>query len=199
MEVRAYMNNKLCSLIYYFIKNLPNLNKTEIVKLTYFVDYSFYKYFNKDITGITYKHYKHGPFSKSVYDCIDKMKQENIIKQKENTSLNKQRRYYSYLIVENYDISKYLVKQELDIIEFVIDEFGKLGYEKLTELSYKTEPMEKAKKNDILNFDLINKSIMNKIIEVRKEKGSLNNYFGKPLQSQENEDFLQYQYKIMSN
>ena len=193
------MNNKLCSLIYYFIKKNPNLNKTELVKLSYLTDYNFYKYYKKNMTGITYIYHDHGPFSRSVYDCIGELKEEQILKQNENVSVNEQRKYYSFTIKNEYDIEKYFNKQELEILDFVVSEYGNLGYKKLTEISYNTEPMKNAEKEDELNFDYISKSLENKISKVRKECGSLNNYSGKPPKFEDNDNLIGYQYKIMSN
>ncbi len=192
------MNNKLCSLIYFFIKKIPNLNKTELVKLSYLTDYNFYKYFNKDITGIIYKYHHHGPFSRSVYDCVDELREENILKQNKNISINKQRRYFSFEIATEYDIEKYLNKQELDIVDFIIAEYGKMGFEELTEISYKTEPMKNAKRGEELDFSYIKKSIEDKMVNVKKEEGSLNNFLGEPPKFEDNDSLMDYQYKIMS-
>ena len=192
------MNNKLCSLIYHFIDKIPNLNKTEIVKLSYLADYNFYKYFSKDITGITYKYHNHGPFSKSVHDCIEGLEEENILKQSKNVSLNKQREYFSFELSDKYDIEKYLNKQELEIVDFIVSEYGKLGFKKLTEVSYNTEPMKNAKRGDNLNFKLINKSVENKIADTRKEVGSTSDFSGEPPEFEGNDNFIDYQYSIIS-
>lgn len=193
------MKNKLCSLVFYLVKKIPNLNKTAIVKLSYLTDYNFYKYFNKSITGITYKYHDHGPFSTSVYNCIDELKEEHVLRQNENISINNQRKYYSFSIIKEYDFKKYLSKQELEILDFIVAEYGDLGYKSLTDISYKTEPMKNANKGDVLNFNLINKSIEDKILKVKKETNSLNDYSGPPPKFEDNDDFINYQYKIMSN
>ncbi|MCG2788870.1 MAG: SocA family protein [Actinomycetia bacterium] len=191
------MNDKLCSLIFYLIKKIPNLNKTEIVKLSYLADYNFFKFFNIKITGVNYKYHDHGPFSTAIYDCIDKLENENILKQDEKISVNKHRKYYSFSIANSFDFERFLNKQELEILDFVVSEYGNLGYEKLTELSYKTEPMQNAKKDEELNFCYIRKSIQDKISKVKKD--SLNNYSGEPPEFKDNDEFLDYQYKIMSS
>jgi uncharacterized phage-associated protein len=193
------MNNKLCSLVFYLIKKIPKLNKTEIVKLSYLTDYNFYKYFNTAITGITYKYHDHGPFSTSVYDCIDELKEEHILSQNENISINNQRKYYSFSIIGEYDFEKYLNKQELEILDFVVAEYGNLGYKNLTDVSYKTEPMKNANRGDVLDFSTINKSIEDKILEVKKETSPLNDYLGEPPKFEDSDDFINYQYEIMSN
>jgi uncharacterized phage-associated protein len=193
------MNNKLRSIVYYLISKIPNLNKTEIVKLSYLADYNYYKYFNKDITGITYKYHHHGPFSKTVYDCIDSLEEKNIIKQNKYTSIIKEREYFSFEIINKFDIGEYLDNQELNILRFVLSEYGNLGYEKLTEISYNTEPMKNAKRGEILDFNYINKSIKNKIAKVKKEIGSLDNYLEEPPKFEDNDELLDYQYKVMSD
>lgn len=193
------MNNKLCSLIYGLIEKIPNLNKTEIVKLCYLADYNYYKYFGKKISEIIYIYYNHGPFSKSIHECIDGLERENILKQEKKISLNLKRKYFSFLITNKYNANKYLNREELDILDYVIREYGNLGYEKLTEISYETEPMRNVKKNDILDFNLINKAIEDRIEKVRREKGTLRNYKGKPPIFDNNDDFMRYQYKMISD
>lgn len=193
------MNDKLCSLVYYFIKRNPNLNRTELVKLSYLTDYNFYKYFNKDITGTIYKYHNHGPFSKTVYDCIDKLKEDNTIKENKNISFSNQRKYFSYEIKEEFNMGKYLNKQELEILDFVVLEYGNLGYEKLTDISYKTEPMKNAKRGDVLDFGVINKSIEDKIANVKKESGSLDDFLDISPKFEDKNGIMDYQYKVMSN
>lgn len=195
------MNRKLCSLIYYLIKSVPNLNNTKIVKLIYLSDYHFYKYFGNSITGIVYKYHYHGPFSKSIYDCIDELVQNNIIKKSKNISFWKLRTYYLYSILDNYEFKKNLTSQEMDILEYIISEYGKLDYEELKNISYKTEPMISAKRGDILNFGDIYEYVNKKILEVKKEKGSLKDYKGKPFEPKDSlcdKGLMDYQYKVIS-
>lgn len=196
------MNKKLCSLIYYLIKRVPNLNNTKIVKLIYLSDYNFYKYFGNSITGIVYNYHYHGPFSKSIYDCIDELVQNNIIKKSKNISLWKLRTYYLYSILDNYEFKRNLTNQEIDILEYIISEYGKLDYEELKNISYKTEPMISAKWGDILNFGDIYEYVNKKILEVKKEKGSLRDYKGKPFEPRDSlcdKRLMDYQYKVISN
>lgn len=196
------MNKKLCSLIYYLIKRVPNLINTKIVKLIYLSDYNFYKYFGSSITGIVYNYHYHGPFSKSIYDCIDELVQNNIIKKGKNISLWKLRTYYLYSILDNYEFKRNLTNQEIDILEYIISEYGRLDYEELKNISYKTEPMISAKWGDILNFGDIYEYVNKKILEVKKEKGSLKDYKGKPFEPKGSlcdKGFMDYQYKVISN
>ena len=112
-------------------------------------------------------------------------------------SVNKHRKYYSFSIANSFDFERFLNKRELEMLDFVVSEYGNLGYEKLTELSYKTEPMQNAKEDEELNFRYIRKSIQDKISKVKKD--SLNNYSGEPPEFKDNDEFLDYQYKIMSS
>ncbi len=193
------MNHKLSSMIYFFLKKIPYLNKTEIVKLCYLTDYSFHKYFDRDISGIEYRYYHHGPFSPSIYSCMDELEQDNILIQEEKKSLNRDRKYYTFKIAKGVDLKKYLSKQELFILNYVLNKYGKLGYEKLTNISYKTEPMQNAKKGEKLNFAYIDKKVEAKITEVKNTEGSLREYKDESPEFKENEDLIEYQYKVMSN
>lgn len=196
------MNKKLCSLIYYLIKRVPNLNNTKIVKLIYLSDYNFYKYFGNSITGIVYNYHYHGPFSKSIYDCIDELVQNNIIKKSKNISFWKLRTYYLYSILDNYEFKRNLTNQEIDILEYIISEYGKLDYKELKNISYKTEPMISAKRGDILNFGDIYEYVNKKILEVKKEKGSLRDYKGNPFEPRDSlcdKRLMDYQYKVISD
>ena len=44
-------NNKLCSIIYFLVKNSKYLYKTKLIKLLYLTYYEYHKYFNKEISG----------------------------------------------------------------------------------------------------------------------------------------------------
>ena len=64
-------NKKLCSIIYFLIKNSNNLGKTKLMKLIYLADYEFFKLYNKKISNLDYIRWDFGPFSPDIYDCLD--------------------------------------------------------------------------------------------------------------------------------
>ena len=51
---KEYMigNKKVCSIIFFLIKNSKNLGKTKLVKLMYLADYEFFKCFGNKISKI---------------------------------------------------------------------------------------------------------------------------------------------------
>ena len=68
-----YFENKILSLISFFVKNTKNCGRTKLAKLLFYVDWEHLRKTGKTITGLTYNAFPFGPFPKSLYsDLKDK-------------------------------------------------------------------------------------------------------------------------------
>lgn len=65
-----FYENKILSLIAFFVKNTKNCGKTKLAKLLFYVDWGHLKKTGKTITGLTYNAFKFGPFPKELYNDL---------------------------------------------------------------------------------------------------------------------------------
>jgi uncharacterized phage-associated protein len=195
-------NKKVCSIIYFFIKNSSNLGKTKLIKLMYLADYEFYKQYNKKISNIDYIRWDYGPFSPDIYTCLEFMADSGIIKMKKSKSLNKSRDYFSFHIKEEFDVDKNLSPDEKEFFNYILSKYDNMDIDTIKKITYETEPMlEASNKGDLLKFESIDKVLLKKLKELGNKVESLKNYKGNPFDPKDSlgdDNLIKYQYDLTS-
>jgi len=195
-------NKKLCSIIYFLIKNSNNLGKTKLMKLIYLADYEFFKLYNKKISNLDYIRWDFGPFSPDIYDCLDCMADIGIIAMQKFKSFYKLRDYFSFRTKQEFNFNENLESNEIDFFKHILSKYDAMEIDDIKKITYKTEPMIEAKnKGDLLKFENIDKSISVKIKKLGKKVQTLKNYKGKPLDPEDSlggDDLIEYQYDLIT-
>lgn len=72
-------NKKFVNAVLFFIENVPNLGKTKLYKLLYFLDFDHYEKYGKSVTGESYQNKELGPIPVHAEELINKMKEDGLI------------------------------------------------------------------------------------------------------------------------
>lgn len=147
--------HKTKQLLAYLIQEYPGLSITALMKLAYIVDLVSIGKGEGKISDFEYVRYKHGPFHPKIYDCVQSLVHDGLIKEEaEFTPMGNE------FIVYRHDDEREiehpeLTKRNLAVINEVLSSVMGLGAKALTELSYKTKPMKKlgARQDNEIGFN----------------------------------------------
>lgn len=127
-------------LIYHFIKEFPQkLGRTMLAKAIYLLDCEWYKSFGVTYSGLEYKRDNNGPFDTSIYEGIEQLESENIIKEK----------HYIFPGGHGYEF-ELLTDEEIEtginpiasyIADGIVESLSNKGLQSFKDMAYNTEPM----------------------------------------------------------
>ncbi len=136
------------SLLIFIIKNRVECSITELMKLCYLIDLSFYKRFKKKLSDYSYIRYNYWPFDNTLYKDINELNVQGILQAK------------MYQTPYWEDLWKYSLSQINEEIENttqqvfsndeekiycleILSELANFNAIDLTKISYETPPMKK--------------------------------------------------------
>lgn len=143
--------NKIGSLLAYISSAIPEINLRKLIKIVYLIDERSVVTRGLSVTWLDYYVWEKGP----VAPCIYEIK-------------NKGGEFSHYITTEKNEEEKYIVKpvmsrqacmmqfspKELLLINSILDEYGHLSADELTEITHCVGGLwDKAKKANQLNFD----------------------------------------------
>lgn len=146
------VNEKLRDIIRYILSCYPynfELNKTRLTKLVYLVDWEMAKKYNKSCSGIKWYFDNYGPY---VQDVMNTAMSDEQIKINEEISHYGGIKYIFQLVEENSHKFKYLSKEELEVINGVIDETKDMTFNNFINYVYNTPPVIKTPKYQSLDL-----------------------------------------------
>lgn len=157
---------KFKQVLLYILKKVgsfPNVGKTVIYKLLYFIDFDYYELYEEQLMGLKYIKNNYGPTPVSFDKLIADFEKEGYLE----TTKSK---YYSY------DMLKYTPLKEPDLnilsareIKFIDDELEKHASKtasELSELSHKDIPWIGANDKELIEYEAV--FYRNKDTSVRK-------------------------------
>jgi uncharacterized phage-associated protein len=125
----------------YIIKGYGRPSVTSLMKLCYLIDLVSIKKKEPQISSFEYRRYTYGPFDEKIYDKLKTLTTKNIISA-ESEYTPKGDEFVTYLFnCEDFDFDK-LSQNEKKTIDEVLDNLKGYGAKVLTEIAYKTKPME---------------------------------------------------------
>ncbi len=144
--------DKVNNVIHYLAHCSSRLYKVKLMKLLWYSDSLFYKRFDKSITGLVYKHLPLGAVPIAHEDILD------ISSDYINIHEEFYEDYIAYRIESKnpIDLSS-LSRQEIDVLNEVIQKFDKLGSKKISEYMHEEEAYLKTHDNQIIPFSLAGK------------------------------------------
>jgi uncharacterized phage-associated protein len=117
------------------------LNRTQIVKLLYFVDLFAMQRDGAPVTSIDWTWYDHGPFDKAIYGALDGLVASGELVHKVATAGSFTE--HSYVSARTVDETSDRFG-DLTLVDEVLDRLGSASGSYLKELSYTTFPMIEA-------------------------------------------------------
>jgi uncharacterized phage-associated protein len=148
--------SKTLQILSYIIKKHPDVSITSLMKLSYLVDLVAVKKIKNKISDFQYVRYNYGPFDKKIYNYLESLINDDIVKEGANiSSTGDEFATYNVMKKSNIAFDK-ISDDEKEIIDEVLESLDGYGTKALTELTYRTKPMKR------IGATLDNKAGLNK-------------------------------------
>lgn len=139
--------NKLLNIILYIVKYYPYedvLTKTRLTKLVYLVDWESSLKYRKQMTNISWYFDHFGPYVPDVMDEANNSDELYVVSERSNFGTEK----YIIKSKENKALIqiKDLTKEDIEIIDKVINETKSLNWNEFINYVYDTKPIKNSKK-----------------------------------------------------
>ena len=129
-----------------------NVGKTVLFKLLYFSDFNYFELFEKSLTNESYRKLARGPapihFDMAINELIDESKVEMKTK-----DLPSGKVMYNYSSIKDPIID--LKKEELFVIDEVINELSHMNAKQISEYSHGDMPWKAADDNEIIDYGFV--------------------------------------------
>jgi uncharacterized phage-associated protein len=123
------------------------VGRKRLMKLLYLADYHARQYFGHPISSIPYRWHDHGPFDESLYTCLDRLEERDIIRHEQVPVAGGATAHH--YVPKDAPPAHEFTPDEVEILSYVCREYSKRDIRELLEdIVYQTEPMLDAKKND---------------------------------------------------
>jgi uncharacterized phage-associated protein len=129
---------------------LPNVGKTVLVKILYFIDFDYYEEKETQLMGMRYIKKQYGPFPLIFEDLINEMRKDKEIVLSNDSFYDKHQR--KYLPTRDADLSC-ISGEELEFINKEIDKYSSKTAAQLTAYSHKDVPWIAAKDEEVLEYE----------------------------------------------
>jgi len=143
--------DKLENLISYIADKVSNFYQTSLNKYLWYIDFSYFKKYTRSITGLRYIKYEHGPVIEefAYKDIINYKSDKYFIEEYES---NDDSTVVKIKSTKNYDLSIF-TKDELDVINKIIDDFKNKSCTMLSDLSHKEQGWIKTQSKELISYD----------------------------------------------
>lgn len=140
-------SKRVCGLVSAIMNRLGEVTPTKLNKLMFYSDFSNYRCCGKSISGLCYRAIQYGPVPEnfdSIYDNVPGMKKDVTLS--ENGEIT--------ILSKDVEESIELTKEELAVVNDVINKLGNLNAKEIVELSHR----EEAWKNNVGDYKIISYS-----------------------------------------
>lgn len=123
---------KIGNTIVYLAQKVPDLSKTKLLKLLYFLEESFVRKYNIPFLNLEYEVWQAGPVARDVFiDLSDEplLLDKYITTEKDNNS--------TYIKAVSEFSDDEFSDNEIEMLDFVISKFGKLTAKELVDLAHR--------------------------------------------------------------
>ena len=152
-------NERIATLICFFLSKNPGAGRTQIVKFLYLTDLEYRQYQGKPVTDLEYVWGDFGPFDQRIYNVLETMKRRGLVQEAEYVS-GHGKPAYRYELTEPCRRDG-LHRAEVEVAEHIAAQVRDTPLrELLDDVVYETEPMLDAKQREArgqkLNMDVVN-------------------------------------------
>jgi uncharacterized phage-associated protein len=153
--------NKLIDVLVIFAKNNQQLEKFRINKLLYFVDKFHLQKYGRDVMGDVYKKLPKGPIADNTTNLL-KAFENNLKYNFINKDIEELIKYFVLKKIDNnYELIlkkssglSFLSSSEKEIIEDVLQKFGKKSTQELIDITHKHKAWKLNKLSKIINKEM---------------------------------------------
>ncbi len=132
----------------------PNIGKTVLYKLLYFIDFDYYEKFEEQLIGAKYIKNHYGPSPVMFAKLVDRLEKKGRIEKLKSKFYKHEQTKYLVNPNEKLDLSA-LSAQELAHIDWEIDRLGDLTATQISALSHLDTPWVVAKDREALEYEYV--------------------------------------------
>ena len=146
---------KFKNVLFYILNKIgarPNVGKTVLYKLLYFIDFNYYEKFEKQIMGLTYIKAPRGPLPIKFKDMIQELEEGKEIIEINSKYFEKDQKKYIPLVSIEKALEN-LSGSELQIIDDVLNKYSNLTATEISEVSHRDTPWKVANNNEPLKYE----------------------------------------------
>lgn len=130
----------------------PNIGKTVIQKLLYFIDFDYYEKFEEQLIGATYIKNKYGPTPIEFMNIVDEMLRDEDIVAVKNKRFDFDQ--IKYLPLRKADLSG-LNANELSTIENVLERLSDMSASQLSDYSHNDIPWIGTEDKETIDYEAV--------------------------------------------
>jgi uncharacterized phage-associated protein len=155
VDVPVRNEEKFRNVLLYILKKIggkPNVGKTVLFKLLYFIDFDFYEIYEEQLMGLTYLKRLHGPVPREFDGFIEKMIRNDELD--EFVSSYYDHRQVRFMAKRDPDLNC-LSGRELGHVEAVLGRYADWSATSLSELSHRDTPWMAAKDGEPIAYESV--------------------------------------------
>jgi uncharacterized phage-associated protein len=169
MSIPEFDKEKFENVLLFFLEHSNNalLGKTKLMKLFYFLDFSFYQKYEKSITGAMYVHFKYGPIPSEGDTTL-----KELLKKKMITCVETRRGGYPqkrYLAKEPFNEDLFN-SDEIVFMWATVMKYDQYTAKEIEELSHQEPPWIATKQGEYINYHLAKYRSPSDLAHVKKLK-----------------------------
>lgn len=148
--------NKIGSLLAYISSTIPEINLRKLIKLIYLIDEQSVTTRGISVTWLDYYVWEKGPVAPCIYEIKNKGGEFASFV---TSYKNREEKVVISPLIDNQTSSMQFSPKELHLINSILNEYGKMNADELTEITHRPGGLwDKAKKEHQLNFEIQNKT-----------------------------------------
>lgn len=140
--------NKLVEMVVYLTSKLDKVSKTKLMKLLFYSDFRNFRETGLSISGMTYRHLPFGPVPDHHYLILDALSEMNHIKLEPFSDYEGE-----YLVPEHEPDFSFFDRDELEILNGVIDDFSNMNAAEISEYSHQEEAYTATKEKEYISYE----------------------------------------------
>lgn len=129
----------------------PNVGKTVLYKLLYFIDFDYYEKYGKPLMGLTYIKNKFGPTPNEFIKVVNQMITEGLLEQVQSAYFDKEQTKYLPLV---HPDKSQLTGAELEIIDSVLAKYANKTARELSDITHEDIPWQVTEQGKPIDYQL---------------------------------------------
>ncbi|MFA6295172.1 MAG: type II toxin-antitoxin system antitoxin SocA domain-containing protein [Candidatus Paceibacterota bacterium] len=130
----------------------PNIGKTVLYKILYFIDFDYYEKFEEQLIGARYIKNTHGPTPVAFEEIVNDLESDGKLETVKSKFYRYEQTKYLVNPTQPLDVSK-LTGREMAHINEEIDRFSDFTASQISTLSHKDTPWLVAKDKEIIDYE----------------------------------------------
>jgi len=130
----------------------PNVGKTVLCKLIYFIDFDFYEKYEEQLVGATYQKEAYGPLPREFTQVVKQMKKDREIQEVPGKYYDREQIKYLPLRKPNLRLLK---AHEIEMIDDVISRHAGKSATEISEFSHRDIPWKAGEMHEDLEYEAV--------------------------------------------